>query len=403
MGLTLMTACAQDPTAPGDHRPPLITDLPRALTVDELHIIGASNSFAFRLLNELSTEAVGENLFFSPLSASMALGMVMNGAAGTIWEEMRTTLGFAGLDEGQINDAYLSLIDLLLTLDATVTVDIGNSVWAATGAPPHNDFRARVEEHFNATVESVDFSAPETVDRINQWASDATRGKISKMYDSLPANTVVALLNALYFKGDWRDQFDPADTRPAPFQPSVGGPVQVPMMWREVTAPFYQDAEVAIVDLPYGGAAFSFTAVLPAQGTSVDELVSGLDEQTWTEWTRRLANAESRLGVGLPKFEMNWEKQLNDVLVALGMPTAFGPAADFTRMLPGGFVIDDVKQKAVIEVNEEGTVAAAVTGVVGVTSAPPQVTFDRPFFFAIRERLSGTILFAGVLHDPAAS
>ena len=399
LAAVVLGGCTSDPSGPAGQ--PAITELPRALSADETAVIGANNTFALRSLAALVESAPAENLFYSPLSASMALGMTMNGASGDTWTEMRATLGFGALDEEAINESYRDLLSLLLTLDPSVTVDIGNSVWTSVSNPALPDFQSRVRDYFGATVEAVDFGDPASLSRINRWASDATRGKIPKMYDALPPHVVVVLLNALYFKGDWRLPFDPAQTRPGSFETADGTQVSVPLMTRDLTVAHLEDDGVQVVELPYGGGAFVFTAALPRLGESAADLAGALDDATWADWTARLTG-EGRILVSLPRFRLEWERRLNDMLADLGMPSAFGAGADFTRLVPGGFWIDEVKQKAVVDVNEEGTEAAAVTGVVGVTSAPPHVRFDRPFLFAIRERLSGTILFMGVVQDPTA-
>lgn len=392
-----LLACGDGGTGPGAP----ITELPRTLSSDERLLIEHSTSFGFDLLGPLSADDPEANLFFSPLSASMALGMTLNGAAATTFDGMADALGLGGLDESAINQGYEDLIGLLTGLDPVVDVRIANSVWARLGYPILGDFLDRVAEHFDATAEAVDFGAPGTLARINGWVSDGTGGKIPRMYDRLPPDLVVLLLNAVYFKADWTETFDRDDTRIEPFA-TPGGPVDVPLMRRTGAMSVYGDAGLSAVELPYGGGAFSFVALLPREGTSAGALASALDPDRWRGIAEGLVETEGT--VVLPRFELEWEKELNDVLIALGMEEAFDPArADFSRMVQnGGVYIDEVKQKSFIAVDEKGTEAAAATGVAIVeTSAPPEIRFDRPFVFAIRERLSGTLLFLGVLNDPS--
>ena len=375
-----------------------ITELPRALTAEETEVIGASNAFAFGLLAQANSP--GENLFLSPLSASMALGMTMNGAAGETWNQMRDMLGFSGLGEEEINAAYESLIELLVGLDPAVETAIGNSVWTRRGFPVHADFLAAVRESFDAEVAELDFASPSASGRINGWVSDATNGRIEDIVPAaIPADVVMYLINAIYFKAPWTVRFDPSDTRDAPFYLDDGSTRTVPLMSLRRDLPYLWNDRFQAVDLPYGGSAFSMTILLPQPDVSVDDLAASLDAAAW----RDIAGGfrESDIEVLLPRFRMAYERTLNDDLAALGMVDAFDHRADLSRLSPvGGLWISSVRQKSWVDVNEAGTEAAAATVVTIVESAPPGVRADRPFLFFIRERLSGTILFAGKLASP---
>lgn len=394
----LAAACSPDPTGPGPAPDP-ITELPRPLSSVERQVLAASNAFAFRLAAELLPEGPGDNLFFSPLSASMLLGMVLNGADGRTFDQIRSGLAFDGLSQEEINQGYRDLIDLLLGLDPTVTVDLGNSVWTQRGFPVLPEFMDRVRDSFGAEADDVDFADPATLGRINQWASDATRGRIEEIFDRLPANAVMVLLNAIYFKGDWTDAFDRSRTERAPFTRPDGSTVTADLMYREGETRVGYREGVTLVELPYGGEAFSMVVALPAAGSSANDLVGGLTAETWDGWMESIGSG--RAFVRLPRFELEWEKELNEPLISLGMTDPFGPGADFRRLTPGGGVwLDVVKQKSFVRVDEEGTEAAAVTGGVMVTSMPPEIRMDRPFLFVLRERLTGAILFMGVVNDP---
>lgn len=399
MVLVALAACS-DTTGPGDGDATPITQLPRQLTDVEERVRTGSNAFAFDLAPELLPEAPADNLFWSPLSASMLLGMILNGTDGDTWAQMRNVLGFDGMTEEEINEGYQGLIELLTGLDPSVETAIGNSTWTDTGFPVLPDFEQRVADYFGAEARELDLSDPASLDAINGWASDATNGRIETIFDELPANTVMVLLNAIYFKGDWTLQFDRDRTDAAPFTRPDGSTVTADLMYQKETFAFGGDQDVAVVDLPYGGEAFSMTVVVPRGDVTVDEVARSLDEQTWNGWIEGLTEMEGV--VRLPRFELEWEAKLNESLEALGMTDAFDAgAADFSRLTPGGGVwLALVKQKAFVKVDEEGTEAAAVSGGAVVDSAPPEVRADRPFLFVLRERLSGTILFMGVVNDP---
>jgi len=387
--------CGDAPTGPSGAVDE-ITQLPRALSAAEVEVIGASNRFAFDLLKEASRPA--SNLFLSPLSASMALGMTMNGAAGETWDQMRRALGFGDLTEEEINASYRTLLDLLVGLDPSVETAIGNSVWSKLGFPFHPTFRDVVSDAFDAEVAELDFASPGASGQINGWVSDATRGRIEDIVpEVIPPDVVMYLINAIFFKGTWTYQFDPSETRTQPFHLASGSSRTVPLMTLQGDLPYLLDDRFQAVDLPYGGRAFSMTVLLPRDGVTVDDLVSTLDANVWAE----IANSfhETEVQLFLPRFRMAYERTLNDDLIALGMVDAFDDRADFSRLSPvQDLQISQVKQKSWVDVNEEGTEAAAATVVEIIETSLPQipvVRVDRPFLFLIRERLSGTILFVG--------
>ncbi|MBA2670367.1 MAG: serpin family protein, partial [Gemmatimonadetes bacterium] len=343
--------------------------------------------------------------FLSPLSASMALGMTMNGARGDTFDGMRSTLGFAGMGQAEINASYRSLIDLLRGLDRGVDMRIANALWARQGFALRPEFVASSRQFFDAETRELDFSDPATIGIINQWVSQGTNGRIPTILDRIDPDIVLYLMNAIYFKGSWTQQFDPRRTADAPFRRADGTEQRVRMMSvAGATVLAHQDSDVQIVDLPYSRGAFSMTLVLPGHGRSIDSVLAMLDSDRWTDWMGRLN--KQRLDVSLPRFRLEYEQMLNETLQALGMERAFLPGgADFSGMSPLGhdLFIQEVKQKTFIEVNEEGTEAAAVTSVgIGPTSAPPSFRADRPFLVVIRERLSGTILFVGTIGAPPA-
>jgi serpin B len=386
-----------------------IEALPRALTSAESGLIDAGEEFAFDFLREVVRSEDGEaNVFVSPLSASMALGMTLAGAEGGTFGAMRSALRLAGLEREEIGAAYRSLIDLLSDLDPAVRMEIGNSVWNREDFDLEATFVSEVERDFLARVESLDFDDPAAADVINAWVRDATDGLIDGIVEPpIDPLTMLFLINAIYFEGQWTEQFDPARTRDGDFRRPDASVSTVPFMWMsDGEFPFAATPDYIAIELPYGGEAFAMTVVVPSEGTGLDAFVEGLDAEAWEGIVGGLGS--TKLLVGLPKFSLEYEKSLNAVLEALGMEVAFDEtAADFSRMhrdaVALGLHISRVKQKAFVEVDEEGTRAAAVTSVeVGVTSAPPTFVADRPFLFAIRERLSGALLFTGVVRDPAA-
>jgi serpin B len=247
------------------------------------------------------------------------------------------------------------------------------------------------------------------VDEINDWVSENTDGLIDSIVESLTPDMVMLLLNAIYLDAEWTQQFDPDETRPRPFIREDGSTVTVDMMKRteSLVVPSVQRPEYTAVELAYGAQAYSMVVVLPAPGVTVRELLADLDATAWNALLEDLHETEWT-SIEIPKFTLEYDGALNDALIDMGMGNAFDPGgADFTRMSPAGdeLFISSVRQKTFIEVDEVGTRAAAVTVVVISTTSfqeTPKFVADRPFLLAIRERLSGTLLFAGLVGDPTA-
>ena len=392
--LILLAGCASDPAGPST-----LTALPRALTDREQLVASTGNTFSFDLLRQINLDQGDSNVFISPLSASMALGMTLNGAAGATADEMRRALGFGESPQQSINEGYRGLIGLLLGLDSRTELRVANSIFYRRDFPFEQAFLETGKTYFGAEIRGLDFDAPASLKTINDWVSRSTNAKIPTIIDQIDPRDVMFLINAVYFKGTWRSRFDPRATADAPFH-AIGG-VSQPMKLMHQTAKlrYFETADLQAVDLHYGNSAFAMTVMLPKAGTDVNALVAALTAASWSEWTGRFAERE--VDLYLPKLRLEYERKMNEDLKALGMRLAFQDGfADFTRLSSRGreLFITYVKQKTFVDIHEEGTEAAAATVVgVGVTSMPQRsiMRVDRPFVFAIRERFSGTILFIG--------
>lgn len=377
----------------------------RPLTSAEQAVTEADNRFGLKLFRALSEETPDTNLFISPLSVSVALGMTLNGASGETYAAMKKTLELAGLSDEEINASYQALIELLQGLDPKVVFEIANSIWIRQGFAVEPPFIDVSQTYFDAAVREMDFGSPEAVQAINGWVEEQTHGKIDQIIDRIDPEIVMFLINAIYFKGTWTYEFDEAETREEAFTQHDGATAQVQMMHQETDLPYFEAEAFQAVDLPYGDSLFSMTVLLPREGHDVDDLASELDPEQWSDWMSRFKT--TGVDLRLPRFKLEYEKKLNDVLAALGMKVAFIPyEASFSRINDpertgrlDSLYISYVKHKAFVEVNEEGTEAAAVTVVaIGITSiggGAAVMHVDRPFIFAIRERHSGTVLFIG--------
>ena len=394
--LALSCSLSSEPDRP----PPLLPGLPRSLTPAEANLVSQSNEFGLALFGQVRSTAPDENVFLSPTSAAMALGMTLNGAAGLTLDSMRAALRLEGASLADINAGFRSLIDLLRGLDSTSEFVIANSIWAHSGVPWSPQFLDAGRTSFDAEIRSLDLQAPASLNTINDWVREKTRGKIPTILDQVQSNEIMFLINAIYFKGKWRIAFDPDRTSSGTFNAATGGNQTVPFMNREPdTLRYAATGDVEVVELLYGNGAWAMTIVLPAQGRTLASVVAGLTAARWNEWVQELR--DMKIGLGVPKLRMEYKRELKDDLSALGMRRAFDPnTADFSNMVQGpvggNLYLTRVTQKTFVDVNEEGTEAAAATSVgVGVTSAPMTVIVNRPFLFAIRERYSGTILFLG--------
>ena len=402
-GVVACGGSTSDPAAPGGdgNKEAARTALPRALTNAERDVLSAANAFSFGLWKTINQAQRDSNVFVSPLSASFALGLTMNGAAGQTYDEMRSALRFGNASLAAIDSGYKSLIELLTTLDPSTKMQIANSIFYRTGFPFNQSFLDDAAKWFDAEVKSQNFSdAAATLAAVNGWASAKTNGRIPKVLEEVKSDDVMYLMNAIYFKGSWRDKFDPAQTRDAPFHPATGADQNAKLMSRQAKMAYAETPTYQAVDLPYGDSSFTMTVLLPKTGVSVEAVAAALTPAAWQELGSTFRVQE--VALSLPKITFSWKRKLVDDMKAQGMLAAFVPdGADFTRMSTSQgrkLYMSLLQQNTFVAIDEEGTEAAAVTiGGISVTSAPiiMQMRVDRPYIFVIRERLSGTVLFMG--------
>jgi len=397
LALALAAAACDGSTSGPDNQEPV-----RAFTQQELQVSSANTRFGLDLLRGVHARATEPNLLISPLSASMALGMTLNGARASTWDAMRSALGFGGLAESDINEAYRGLIGQLRARDPGVEFKLANSVWHENTFAVETPFLDALRTYFDAQVTALNFADPSAPGVISRWAEDRTGGRIRNLIESIDPLEVMFLVNAVYFKAPWTAPFEPRATGPAPFTRIDGTTVQVATMVADQTRPFFRDSALEAVELLYGDSAFGMVVLLPGAGRTLDQLIASLTPEQWSAWMDRLV--PGRLMLRMPKFRFEFGALLNDALREMGMDVAFRPhVADFGRITRSrdDLYISRVQHKTFIDVHELGTEAAAATAVgIGVTSLPPSIIVDRPFLFAIRERSSGTLLFLGRVGAP---
>jgi len=374
---------------------------PGQLTTLEKSVVASDNSFGFKLFSQLNTVEQNKNVFISPFSVSMAFGMLLNGANGATLDSLKKALEHTNYSLEEINNSYKNISAALINLDPAVKFQIANSIWYRLGFAVRPKFLDDNKTYFDAEVSELDFASPTAVETINSWVNAKTNGKIQTILKEISRDDVMYLINAIYFKGTWTYQFKPEQTKDTTFTSADGTTVPCKMMSQRATYAYYSDGDVQIIDIPYGGRKFSMTVILPRQASSVEQFAEDLTQSQWDSYISKLDSSE--VDLFLPKFKLEYEKELKDELITMGMGIAFSDFADFSRIANEPLAISKVKHKTFIEVNEEGTEAAAVT-LIGIirTSVPSTLTMriDRPFIFAIREHDSGTILFIGKIVEP---
>lgn len=381
---------------------------PRALTTAESKTVNSYNAFGIKIFKEINKTEETKSVFISPLSISMVLGMALNGAAETTYDSMRATLELYGLTEREINESYKNLIELLTQIDPKVKFQIANSIWHRDGLPVENSFIDTNKKFFDAEVKGLNFSEPAASKIINNWVNERTHGKIKDIVpDPIEERIVMYLINAIYFKGKWALQFDKAQTKDDFFHTIEDEKKPCQMMYNRGDFQYFENQQLQAIDLLYGDSLFSMTILLPKEGLSVNQLIVEINRETLQKWMNEFSTMEGE--VYLPRFKLEYKKNLNAALKALGMTIAFTPyKANFSRIAKpenlGGesLYITNVEHKTFVEVDEEGTEAAAVTSVeIGITSVREVFVMrvDRPFVFLIRERSTGTILFIGKMME----
>ena len=375
------------------------------LSVIEQQKVTSDNTFTLKLFRNLdSANTTGVNLFVSPLSVGFALGMTSNGAKGATLNAIRSTMHFNGYTQDEINTYYNKLLTDLPQLDQNTTVNIANSIWYRNTFSVVPQFLQATGTSYDAKIQSLDFNNPASVTTINDWVSTQTKGKITAIIDQIPSDAVMYLINAIYFRSSWKESFSPVNTSTKPFYLDGLTTVQTSFMQGTIDFNYFYDNsnKVNVYELPYSNDKYSMIILMPSTG-SVHALAAGIDSSKWQGWMAGLRSVNSQLT--LPKFKFSYSVTLNDALKALGMGLAFSDDADFTGINAAGQLkISEVKHKAYVETDESGTTAAAVTS-VGVTTSvaeqPFNTNINHPFIFAIRERSSGLILFAGTVNNPS--
>lgn len=395
LSVGMLTSCSEDePVTPNvKYNPGTIK-----LTTAQQAQVENSNEFAWKFFKEVS-KGEQQDVFVSPLSVTYALGMLANGAVGDTQKEILEGLEFRSGKVDDINSLCHQLMMESPKLDKSTKVSIANAVVANKSKPLQPDFKNVVEKQYQALVTNQDFSSPATLSFINLWASELTHGMVPQLLDRVHPDAVTYLLNALYFKGIWYRQFDKKRTQQESFTQADGKKLSVKMMHQKERFFAAENDNYQTVVLPYGNGSYEMVVLLPREGKDLSSLLQTMDAKKWKDNLKNTYSSE--VDLKLPRFTSAYTRELNDVLKLLGMNTMFERGkADLTKMSKAKAFVSMVLQKAKIEVDEEGSKAAAVTVVETLDAAAPPsrpIMFhaNRPFMYAIVEHSTGTIFFMG--------
>lgn len=384
------------------------------LTDAEQQMNVQTNTFALNMLRQIvGSEDLAQtpNICFSPVSANMALGILLGGADGQTRAQMQTVLGFADATEQQVNDYYHKLVEALPYLDSTTVVKIANALWLKQTFPIKDAYRSQTQATFNATIDNVrTFVDDAVIDMINQWAADNTNNLIREVIDRsmVSDDLMMVFANALYFKGIWDKKFEEGSTIRENFTTAAGKTEKKEMMTKFFSNARYTETDAAqVLELAYQGGKYCMDILLPASDKQIADVMNDLTPERWTAIDQDLRRNTYDVAVWLPKFKYTYERSLIRDLQTLGIQAAFTPMADFSRLSEVDTYLGFLKQVCYIAVDEQGTEAAAVTiggnytTSVGPEPQPKIFHATHPFVYIIRERQYGTILFCGVVGNPS--
>ena len=373
------------------------------LTEEQREFAKKNNDFTFNLYRAVNdAQQERKSIVTSPLSVTYVMGMLNDGAAGKTEEEITSVLGFGAGDKSAVNAYCQALIRQAPLADPSVTLQIANIVAADQDVVLEDTYKQNMSDYYEADVASLDFSEPASLDYLNGWCNEKTEGMIPKIIDELSPEAKLVLMNAIYFKATWTEKFDEQDTKEETFTKADGTAATVPMMYRNALIQYGANDVFSSVCLPFGsGDKYRMYVLLPSEGKSVDDVVNVLTNDFW-EKNRPSGNAV--VDLKLPRFKTNSDIRLNDLISQLGAPSMFdSEKADFAGISKNykDLYVSLLKQKAAIEVSEEGTKASAVTVAMIDTASGPmdyeKATFhaDRPFVYLIQEWDTRAVFFIG--------
>ncbi|MFA6402900.1 MAG: serpin family protein [Salinivirgaceae bacterium] len=364
-----------------------------------------NNTFAMDIFREIAlNEETGKNIFISPMSMYYALGMAGTGAANETRDEFFELLGWQNQSDSSVLQAMKSLYNDISPANNGITLEVANSLWQREGAAIKDSYKNLVAEYFDAQVSALDFADPASVDVINNWIEEKTHDRIQDMLDTISPDAIMYLINAIYFKADWKYKFDRDENQEMTFTKADNEPITTTFMRQKGTFRFQKNEYCSAISLPYTDSNYCMIALLPNETIGIDGLIEQLTIENWKKWNNDLTYQEVELS--LPKFKYVYgTKLINQELQSLGLLKAFNPdEADFSNITDDQIFISRVMHKAFIEVNETGSEAAAATIIefeyTSIGEPEPVFNANRPFIFAIYHQPSASVLFVGKVAYP---
>ncbi|WP_428741838.1 serpin family protein [Tenacibaculum sp.] len=371
-------------------------------TVPKGHqVVSANNDFAFSLYKEIAQTETESNFMISPVSASLALGMVYNGTDGETKQAFASMFNYGNTTIEETNLVNQNIIENLTRTGSGTTFDIANSLWIKNTFPIKESFLTANKSYYFAEVQNKDFNDPQTLKTINNWVSNKTNGKIPSILDNISTDAVLYAINAIYFKSDWKFRFKTENTKPLSFHLANGNLKQVEMMSMQQDLKYMANDIFSSVELPYKNNKYSMTLILPNTNKTFHDVISKMNSENWLDWQNNFT--VQNIKITLPKFKFSYKKEFNDALTNLGLGIAFSNNANFSNLSNTDTKISFVLQKTFIDVNEKGTEAAAVTAVGLITTSigeSKQFLLNKPFLFVITEKETGSICFMGKVGNP---
>ena len=371
------------------------------LTDAQKQAVSRNNDFAFKYYRQLAqlSDLKDKSFVTSPLSVTYAMGMLNDGAKGATAEEITKTLGFEGGSSKDVNELCMKLIKEAPMVDEKVVLKLADCIVTNYGTDLYEQYQKNMADYYKSEVFNMDFAQRSTIDFINNWCNKQTEGMIKDIIDELSPEARIVLMNAIYFRAVWSGKFSEENTKYEPFTAEDGQVKQVAMMHKEDAVEYTNNNTYSTIGLPYGnGKNWRMYVLLPNAGKTVADILAGLTNNSWSKNVERMYG--QKIDVKLPRFKTESELGLNDVIRSLGAPTIFSGKADFSAMSSESLFVSLIKQKAAIEVSEEGTEASAITIVkmdltIGDDVTTPTFHADHPFVYLIQEASSGAIFFMG--------
>jgi serine protease inhibitor len=367
-------------------------------TQPQTQLVNANTQFGLKLFSAIAKVEGDRNIFVCPTSIAIALNLLYNGASGKTQQEMASVLSLGEIDLTTLNRANQSLLTNLQSADRNAKLAIANSLWAKQGIAFRHQFLKNNRQFYQAEVTSLNFNSAESPGIINRWVEEHTLGKIIQIVERINPDEVLFLINAVYFKGNWTNPFDKNLTAPQSFYLANGTAKQQLFMSASGSYLYYENQQLQAISLPYGNKRLSMYIFLPKKNSNLKAFLEQLNFNNWQQWRSQF---KSQTGtIKLPRFKQEYEIELSKVLITLGLKTMFDSnKAEFANLTSQRVKVNSIRHKTFIEVNEEGSEAAAATS-APQASKPFTIIVDRPFFYAIRDEGTGTILFMGTGVEP---